>query len=100
MPKRICATHQPAQNNTGMASWRKDSARYVSNSLSTKPIASIQGIITSETTLKISHRFSHFHERTNFIGNMQVPDMRPETVVLETPASRGCPISQPCPKSI
>src|SRR6266478_1912953 len=92
-PKRICAIPHPAPSNIGMASCRKVRARYVSTRWSTKTKASIHGTIASETTLKTSHTFSHFQARTNFDGNMQVPDINPATITRNTPATTGCPIN-------
>src|SRR6266404_3271879 len=61
-------------------------------------MASIQGMITRETTLKTSHIFSHFQARTNFDGSMQLPDINPATITRETPATTGCPISDSRPR--
>src|ERR1700730_3981041 len=74
--------------------------RYVSNKRLTKATASIQGMITRETTLKTSHTFSHFQARTNFDGSMQLPDMSPATITRETPACTECPISDSHPETI
>ena len=41
--------------------------------------------MTRETTLKTSQVFSHRHDRLNFIGNMQLPDMSPATRVSVMP---------------
>src|SRR5580704_7648353 len=56
-------------------------------------------MITRESTLKISHTFSHFQARTNFDGSMQLPDMTPAIITRETPASKGCPISDSRPET-
>jgi hypothetical protein len=41
--------------------------------------------MTSDTTLKTSQVFSHFQLRVNFIGNMQLPDIRPASNVRAIP---------------
>jgi len=56
-------------------------------------------MITSETTLKTSQTFSHFHPRTNFDGSIQVPDINPATITRNTPATTGCPINDFRPKT-
>src|SRR5882724_13095142 len=56
-------------------------------------------MITSETTLKTSQRFSHFHARTNFDGSIQVPDINPAAITRNTPTTTGCPINDFRPKT-
>ena len=42
-------------------------------------------VMNSETMLNTNHKFSHCHRRTNFMGNIQQPVLRPARRVKAIP---------------
>src|SRR5258708_578083 len=61
-------------------------------------MASIQGMITRETTLKTSHISLHSKQRKNYEERSNLQDINPATIRRKPPATTGCPISDSPPR--